>query len=308
MALAGQTNVNNARTTFETLVDGALQADRGETAAWQPFARRYESGGARKIEITTVGATPDYEEWEGDKNLRGFRKLNTSMSFKKWHKSMALSRESVVNDLNGSTAVGLAAHARNVSYIFDKLVFEALVANPTVADGTAMIANTHTHGTYDNLTTTALNFNAFDAGRVAMRNQTDEFGEFLDVMPDYLLVNPDEERIGLEITQADARPISVGTGGTIAVAGGGIGATQVANVYRGAVSLVVSPRITAGTWFLLDSRYPPIALGVWRDPESVVLDSMEGEERFKRDQFLYSVEADVNTAGLTHHGIYAKIA
>lgn len=307
MPIAGQAAVNNARTVFETLTDSALQADR-QSGVWQAIVRRKDGSGGRKIEFTQVGATPDYEVWQGEKNYRGFRKRTVSVPFDKYHKSMVLTRDEVVHDQDGSTAVALAEHTRNVAYVFDKVAVASLVSNPTVADGSALIANSHNDGTFDNLTTDALNFNTFDAGRVAMRNQTDEFGEFLTVEPDILLVNPDEERIGLEIVQADARPISVGTGGTIAINGGGIGATQIANVYRGIVTLMVTSRITAGTWFLMDSRYPPIALGVWRDPEAIVSDQMEGSARMDRDEFKYSVEADLNASGLQHQGTYAKIA
>lgn len=307
MAIAGQTNVNNARTTFETLVDGANQMEKSQ-GGWVPFARRFDGTGARKIEITVVGATPDYEEWEGAKNYRGFRKRIVAIPFHKYHKSIELDRADVEHDQNGSTAVALADLTRNVGYIWDKVVFTKLASNPTVADGSSLIANSHNSGTLDNLTTEALNFDTFDAGRVALRNQTDEFGEFLGIEVDTLLVNPDEERIALEIAQADARPISVGTGGVININGAGIGATQIANVYRGLVTVIVTPRWTAGDWMIMDSRFPPIALGVWRDPTAVIQDRMEDEARFNLDKYRYSVEADVNASGLTHHGCYGAIA
>lgn len=305
--IAGQTNVANARTVFTTLVDGALQQDRN-SGAWQSIARRYEGSGGRSIQITAVGATPDYEQWKGQKNYRGFRKLKVNCSFDKWHKSMELDRADVVNDQDGSTAVGLAAFARDVGYVYDKVAFAKIVTNPTVADGTALFATSHNFGTYNNKTTSALTFTTFDAGRVAMRNQTDEWGEYLNVMPDTLVVNPDEERIALEIAQADSRPVSIGTGSDIVgISGAGIGATQITNIFRGMVTVIVTPRWPAGDWMILDSRYPPIGLGVWRDPEVHIADDMSDSERMNRDVFLYSVEADLNAVGVTHQGVYGKL-
>ena len=307
MPIAGNAAVQNTRTTFETLLETANMAQK-ETGVAERLAVRKDGRGGTAIQFTVPGAGPDYERWAGEKNFRGFRKLKTTCTFDKYHKSMGLQRQEVVHDQDGSTGARMSTWMADAGYVFDKVIIDKLKTNPTVADGTALLANSHTYGTFDNLTTDALNFDTFDAGRAAMRSQTDEFGEFPPVMPDTLLVHTDEERIALEITQADTRPVSVGTGGEITINGSGLGATSLMNVYMGSVMVIVTPRWTSGDWLLIDSRFPPIGLGVWRDPEPHILDSMDDTPRFTRDEFLYSVEADLNTVGLTHHGCYGKIS
>lgn len=308
MAVAGEANVRNARTTFETLVDGALQQQR-EQGIWQAFARRYNGGDSIAYQINMPGATPNYEEWVGEKPFGGFRKLSKTIGFKKYHKSLDLPRESVVYDKTGTTAAAMREFVSNVAYVWDKLVFDSLKANPVGIDGVSLLNDTHpfgaSGGTWDNKVTTALSFDAINTGRAFMRSLTDEFGEPLGIEPRVLLVHPDQERTALEIAQADARPVSVGTAG--AINSGGIGATGLTNVYRGTIDVVVSARWTSGDWLLVDPRYSPIGLVVWRDPETVIADDMEGETRMKRDLFLYSVEADAAASGLQPYGVYGKI-
>lgn len=308
MAIAGQSNVQSARTTFETLVDGALQQQR-EQGIWQALSRRYTGGDSIAYEVNMPGATPNYEQWVGEKPFGGFRKLTKTINFAKYHKSLELSRESVVYDKTGSTAAAMSYFVSDAGYIWDKLVIEKLAANPTGLDGVSLLNDSHPFavngGTWDNKVTTALGFDTVNTGRAFMRSLKDEFGEPLNIEPRILLVHPDQERTALEIAQADARPISVGTAGAINTVG--IGATGITNVYRGTLDVVVSARWTAGDWLLIDPRFPPIGLVVWRDPETVIADEMEGETRMRRDLFLYSIEADAAADGLQPYGVYGKI-
>ncbi len=305
MGIAGENNVLNARTTFETLVDGANQMEKSQ-GHWQSLAREYKGGRGIKINVPMTGATPAWEEWQGSKNRRGFRKLSKDIPFKKYHKSMDLERSSVVHDQSGTTALALQTHTNDVAYVRDKLIYEAIVANGTCADGSALLANSHTFSGYNNLTTDALSFASFDAGVAAMRSQTDEVGEYLSVEPKILIVHPDEQRLALEIVESDAIPISVGTGGPVTINGGGVGAVSITNVFRGIVDVIVTPRKATGTWMLLDPRFPPFGLGMWREPEAVIADDMTGKDRMDKDLFLYDVEADINVVPLQWEGVYGK--
>lgn len=308
MAIAGESNLQAARTTFETLMDSALSRLR-QGGLESLFAARYDGGGSAALEIDMPGAVPAFEQWTDEAHFNGLREHKVSIPFAKYKAGVKLKRQQVVYDQAGTVGHALANLTSDVAYLWEKLVIEKLAANPTGIDGVSLLNDSHSFaadgGTWDNKVTTALSFDAFDSARAAMRALKDEFSEPLGIEPDTLLVHPDEERVALEIAQADNRPISVGTAGAINTVG--IGATGVTNVYRGSVNVVVSPRWTSGDWLLLDSRYKPIALAVWRDPEAVISDDMAGESRQRRDDFLYAVEADVNTAGLQPYGVYGKI-
>lgn len=304
MGIAGQSAVADARTLYETLSGSALQQLRSNNN-WEAVARRYDGADGASIEITHVGAVPVFEELKGDAAFGGFRKLTQSMPLKTFSKQMDLQRTSVIYDRNGSTQVAITSFLRDLPYLYDKIVYDLVATNPTVLDGTALIASSHNFGTFNNRTTDDLSFASFDAGRAALQSQTDEFGEFLDVDPDILVVHPDELRTAQEIVGSELRPVSVSTAGALNGAAGG---STVANVYAGAGWRVVStPRMTTGDWLMNDSRYPPIALGVWMDPAAYIMDDFNSEEAIKRDRLLYQVKADVNAMGLTHLGTFGKM-
>lgn len=308
MAIAGLANIQDARTTFEVLVDGAL-SQQSDTGAWQSFARRYTGGDALAYQVIMNGSQPAYERWAGEKAFSGHRKLTKTITFDKYHKSQALSRETVVYDKTGATAQALSDFVSDAGYIWDKLVFDKLKTNPTGIDGVTIVNDSHPYGasggTWDNKTTDALSFASYKAARAAMLALTKENGEPMSLNPRVLLVHPDEEQVALEIAQATDRPVAVGTAGAINAAG--IGGSAITNVFRGTIDVVVSPRWRSGDWLLCDPRFAPIGLVVWRDPEAVIADDMEGDERMKRDQFLYSIEADANCDGLQPYGVYGKI-
>lgn len=308
MAIAGQSNVADARTTFESLVDSALQGARA-SQVYKSLSRRINLSGSIAHTITMPGATPTWQEWTDERDSSGFRKMSKTIPLKVYEKSIRLKRTDVINDKDGSTALALDTFVGNdVEAVFDKLVIEKLASNPTGIDGVALLSDSHpfgSSGTWDNKSGNALSFGEFKAARAAMRSLKDEFGEPLNIEPRILLVHPDEEELALQIAKADSKPVSVGTAG--AINSGGIGGSSLLNVFRGTVDVIVSPRWTSGKWMLVDPRYAPIALCVWRDPETVVVDDMTADARVRRDEFFYGVEADMTADGVQPWGVYGNL-
>jgi phage major head subunit gpT-like protein len=307
MAIANQDAVADARTTYEALVGNALQNARA-SGVYKALSKRINSSGIAH-QLTLPGATPTWAEWTDARDAGGFRKYTKTIPRKVYHKTISLSRVDVTADNDGSTAMALEQFVgADVEAIWDKLVIDALVSNPTGLDGVALVSDTHPFGsstTWDNKTTTALSFSSFNTERARMRALKDEYGEPLNLEPRILLVHPDEEEVALQIAQSDQKPVSVGTAGAINSAG--VGGSAIANVFRGNVDVIVSPRWTSGDWVIIDPRYMPIALCVWRYPETVVLDGMGDPDRFKLDKFIYGVEADVCADGAQPWGIAGKI-
>lgn len=311
MATAGLANIKNARTIYETVVDSALDRARASAVGLR-LARRRDGLNGLAVEFSLTGATPSIQRWKGMKKWRNFRHLSKTVTFDKHDASFKLFRSQVVHDPAGTTAQAIKRHASQTEYIWDQIVIrDGLASNPTGIDGVALVSDSHPFGedggTWDNKSANALSFREFKVARAAMRNLSDEYGIPFDLKPDTLIVNPEEEQIGLEIMQATDRPIAVGTAG--AIDSGGIGATNITNVFRGTVgTLIVTQYMTAGDWLAWDSRFPPMALGVWRDPEVIVADDMAAKDRMDGDQFLYSLEVDANADGLEPYGLYGKLS
>jgi len=296
-----------ARTTFTTLVSSAL--DRLKAGGLETtFAQRFTGEGSA-VTITMAGAMPAFAAWEGDAVFGGFREYSITCPFGRQKAGVALKREQVAYDKTGMVGQKLANFTSDVGYLYEKLVIERLVANPTCLDGVALLSNTHPFGdaagtVWDNLTTDALSFTAYDAARAVGEAFTDEAGEPLNLNYDTIIVPPNLRRTALEIANAEDRPVSVST---VSALNGVVGATGITNVYKGDLTVIVSPRMTASKWIMMDSRYKPIGLVVWRDPEAHVTDDMSGEIRQRRDDFLYGIEADVRCVGLQPWGVYGNL-
>jgi len=307
MAILNENGVADARTTFETLVDSALRSRA--SVVWQAFCRRVSPNGSVAHEIDIPGATPAWKEFLGQRVYESSRLYTKRVALKTYDKYLRIPRTTVTNDKTGSVAALLSEFTSELEQLFDKLVIESLVSNPTGADGVSLVNDSHPYAsggsTWDNKTTSALSFSAFNTERARMRALENEFGEPLGLEPRVLLVHPDDEETALQIAQADQKPVSVGTAGAINTAG--IGATGITNVFRGSIDVVVSPRWTSGDWVIIDPRYQPLIMPVWRDPETVIVDDMTSHQRVENDLFVYGVEADLNVDGLQPWGIAGKI-
>lgn len=307
MGILNESAVADARTTFETLANSALNSTAAPT--WQALARRVDPNGSIAHETIIPGATPTWKQMLGQRVYETFRVYTRRTPLAKYDKYLRLPRESVVYDQTGSTAAALSAFTADLDQFLDKFAIEKLAENPTGADNVALVHDSHPFasggGTWDNKTTDALSFASFNTERARMRALLKENGEPIGLEPKILLVHPDEEELAIQIAQADSKPVSVGTAG--AINSGGIGGSSILNVFRGSVDVVVSARWTSGDWVIIDPRFPPLVVPVWRDPEVVIVDDMTSHQRVENDLFVYGVEADAAFDGLQPWGIAGKI-
>lgn len=145
-------------------------------------------------------------------------------------KIVGITRQALVNDdLNAFASIpqmlGNAAAA-----LVAKMLAELVVANPAMADGTAIF-----HADHGNLAGSgaAIGLPSLGAGRIAMRRQTDEAGEIVGAAPRYLVVAPEQETVALQAVAEVAA------------------ATQAnVNVFSGALTILVEPRLPTGAWYL----------------------------------------------------------
>lgn len=313
MAIADRSNLEAARTSFETLTDTVFkERPDGE---WSMLTKVVPNeGGARTHEVVQHGALPIDEEWTAAKTFDGFRTYKKSVWLKKRHASMKLDRMDVEYDKSGVVGEAIKNFFGQTKYFYDRLIFDSLLANPTGIDGVSLLNDSHPHGpssgTWDNKVADALSFASMNSGIQAMRTLRDEKGEYLNVEPQILLVGPDLERTALEITGADSRPIGIDTTGSIVTSGATL-SESITNVYKGRLTVVVSKRFAASNstdWLLVDPKFPPMGLFEGRRPTPVIQDRAEDEARYVLDEYRYSVEFDVSAFGLNPWGLYGKLS
>jgi hypothetical protein len=186
-----------------------------------------------------------------------------------------LPRRQVKADRSGRVAAMLAQLARRS--ILEERAWESIRANDVVGpDGVPLFSASHPHGAAgaqsNHAGNVALSHTTFRAARAAMRSLTRENGGKIDKQPTHLIVGPDSEAAALEVVGAD-RFISVQSGGTFGGTTNTVGATTYRNVYEGILSVIVTPQISAGEWFLVDASQAgqrPWAYGTDGPAEAVV--------------------------------------
>ncbi len=290
-----------ARTTFETLVESL--EPKGEGLATR-LAKEVSGADGQTYEFDMAGAAPGWARWVGPKAFDGFREMSVSCPFDKQHKSLKLKRKDVVNDKTGTVGQLMSDFMGPHDYLYDKLVMAKFVANPTCIDGGRLFSTAHAFGsggTWSNKTTDALSFSSFDSARAAGRNLLNEKGEPIGIEYDTLVVNPNEELEALEIANASLRATSINTAGT----GPGVVGGAAIDTLQG-TPRCGHPASGLGDWpCRLQARRPHRARRVaWS--RGVISDDMSGDHRQIFDEFLYSVEADVNACGLLPYGVYGK--
>ncbi|AKF08883.1 Mu-like prophage major head subunit gpT family protein [Sandaracinus amylolyticus] len=264
------------------------------------------------LEAPFLGSGSTVREWVGSKRFEDLRAHGKSYPVKPYEKSIRLPALQVRHDTTGAIGRAIAREMGGaVAGYFEKPVFDMLYSNPSGFDGVALISGSHPYGaagaTQSNTTSNALSHSSFRAGIQAMQSWTMGNGEPLEMSPTHLVVGVDNEAIALEIAGID-KPVGVAGDGSLD-SGTRVAAVTIRNVYEGRVTVVVSPRVRSGCWYLMDLSKPglrPLVLGEARAPTPIPLDDEKTYSRFYRDEWVGSVEADFALGAGLWPTIYGK--
>jgi len=206
-----------------------------------------------------------------------------TLALKTWGRIIAITRQAIINDdLSAFTRLP-TLYGRSAANLVSSLVWGIFSGNPTMADGTALF-----HANHGNLagSATAVTEPGLAAALTAMRKQTSESGNPIDVMPRYLIVSPDKE---FEAKKLLATSFNLTDGSSVVVGNG--------------LTLVVTPWLTGNTWFL--SANP-------MDGETVFVSFLNGVEEprieqrvgFEVDGLEIKAALDVNAAPIDWRYLY----
>jgi hypothetical protein len=152
----------------------------------------------------------------------------------KYGRVIAFTREALINDDIGFFERIPAFFANAAAAMESEIVYGILTGNPPLADGQPLFSTAH-----NNLMTAApITITSVNAARMAMVNQTAPDGQFLSLLPRFLICGPQQELSALQFLQ----PITI------------VGAAQnlILGAYQ-ALQLIVEPRITDASWYLAAS-------------------------------------------------------
>jgi phage major head subunit gpT-like protein len=316
MAFSNPSAIEAAGTTFETKFLELFE--NGDPGTYQLFTEKV-SASSEVIEVDVLGAMPVVREWVGPKVYWPRRLYTQTVRMKPWEASFDMPRSKVIFDKTGFVARAINGFLSNLS-IYDKIVTDLLISNPTGYDGVALLSASHPHGpagaTQSNLTNVALSPGAVETAMQAGEELRDENSEPMGVFYDTLMVGPKNRSMAFEIAGVD-RKVAVDNDGVFHKAGGSPTADSVvsgfamSNVWAGKFNVVINPRYVGAAddyWDLLVTNGPakPIVLYEGEAPHSVSQTEMTSEKRFNQNLFAYSVEAYAVPAAGAWQMIYSS--
>ena len=266
---------------------------------FQAFCRRGNLKDFRDVYRAQLSSVPDLSLiGEGGEYPYG-KMADTKESYKlaKYGQIISLNWETLVNDdLDAFSRVPVslaAAAARKQSDI----VYGILTGTPTMADTYALFEAAH-HANYAASGTTIAA--GIAAAKSAMRKQrglaadgTKTNAPYLNLEPKYLIVGPDKETEAISLMNLAFYPSS---GGTVTME----------NIWKGALEVIVDPRITGNAWYLSAEprRIDTIEYGFLDGEQELFTERRLG---FDVDGLEIKVRMVFAAKAIDHRGLYKNV-
>lgn len=219
--ILGDTVNRELRRGYETAPSGIRPAARQTTI--RDFRKKRSLVLGEFSELAKVGEGGEFKSGTIDEAGETY-KLET------YGRILAISRQALVNDDLGAFSDPAAKLGQAARQFEAKTLADLVVANPAMSDSETVFSAAH-----GNVETTASvpSVTALTAARLAMRKQTGLSGQFINVVPRFLIVGPDMETIA-EKALAELAAAKVDD----------------VNPFSGRLTLLVEPRLPAGHWYV----------------------------------------------------------
>jgi phage head maturation protease len=149
-------------------------------------------------------------------------------------KIIAFTRQAMVNDDLGALTRIPQMFGNSAATMEGDTVYSILVTNPVMSDGNALFSAAHNNvGTAADITVASM-----AEARRLLRTQTSPDGQFLNLVPAFLVCGPLKELAALQLTAATVVPTTLGTAIPIALK---------------SVEVVIDARITGLDWYIIAS-------------------------------------------------------
>lgn len=312
MGITNKTNFENASAVYRTLFDEVfLGASDPSANNWELYSRS-ESISGTSFEYRFLNSLPDPRKWIGEKEYKASRANKHRIDVEDFEESTSVSKLDWLQDPEGVGRTLRAWLASKNGYINSIVINKLLKGDvDTGYDGTALFG-THANGgsPQTNKSTNALDQANYRAAKAAMRSLKGPAGRPLGIRPDLLLVGPALEDVARDVIEARDR-VQV-----VTEAGANVGGASIENVVSAdGVRLVVEPRIDGGLngsggdtsnhWFLMDSRYAPMIVGIAQAPQP-----SDDTSAFipGAPELHFSVEAQLAVGYGLYEGVYGNLA
>lgn len=271
-------------TGFRSLFDKALTAAE---PVYPKLATVVDSQ-SDKESYNWLGAVPALREWTDERVAAALRSHAYEVENRKYEATLEVDRETFEDDRLGQIRPRIEELALRAATHPDELVVGLLNAGFTSTgyDGQYFFDTDHSEGlsgSQGNRLALALSAANLETAVETMLGFKDDQGKPLGVMPDTLLVGPDNFFNARQILNSLS----------IVVAGDTDVEKPAGNPLSGLLNLLVSPHVDSGKWFVLATGCPvrPL-LFQWRvRPEFSAVTDPSDEYVFSTDSFKYGVRS-----------------
>jgi len=235
-----------------------------------------------------LGAVPALREWIDERVPGALRTRAYEIENRKYEATIEVDRETFEDDRLGQIRPRIEELALRAASHPDELVIGLLNEGFTAKcyDGSSFFAANHAEGlgaAQSNVLNTALSPEGLADAVERMLGFSDDQGKPLAVLPDTLLVGPDNYFTARQILNST----------NIVIAGTSDVEKPSGNPLSGMLNLIASPHVDAGKWYVLATAYPvrPLIFQ-WRiKPEFTAVTDPSDEYVFSTDTYKYGVRS-----------------
>lgn len=201
---------------------------------FKPFCKETTAPDFKTIQRTQMGDAPQLKEVNeaGEFTYGSIGEGKESYKLATYGRIIAVTRQTLINDDLSAFADLPAKFGRAAANLESDIVWGIVTGNAALNDGVALF-----HANHGNLGSGAIGVTGLDAGRAAMRVQKSVDGQFINVMPSFLIVPAAKETVAQQYTSADfvsAKSSDI-------------------NPFKSALQVLVEPRLDAAStsvWYL----------------------------------------------------------
>lgn len=201
---------------------------------FKPFCKQATAPDFKAIQRTQIGDAPQLKKVNeaGEFTYGSIGEGKETYQLATYGRIIAVTRQTLINDDLAAFADLPAKFGRAAANLESDIVWGIVTANAALNDGVALF-----HASHGNLGTGAIAVAGLDAGRAAMRVQKSLDGQYINVMPAYLIVPAAKETVAQQYTSADfvsAKSSDI-------------------NPFKSALQVLVEPRLDASStsvWYL----------------------------------------------------------
>lgn len=283
-------------------LEGVESFKAGIDLVWEFKTTTVMAPGRKEVAFGFLAEMPLFREWIGDRKADSLAMRSHSVTVKDFERTVKVSRDDIKYDNVGFMAPMIASYGAAAARFPSDLIndFQNAGTSKTCFDGQPFYDASHPKGldgtgaTFANtFTSSPLTPSNLWTQYEVMTALSDANGKRFGVRPTVLEYGPGLGKQVRDCLESEIMGLAVSSGGVFGGTSSVVGAAGVSNPARGLLTPMYNPDLTAGTWYLHDTRVMKPFMYVVETPPTglVTRDRPDDPSVWNNKEFLYGAEA-----------------